>query len=327
MGIKKTVKTNSGTNTVSATGLGFVNGERITGVTSTTAANDASSRAYAATKLPNLGVSAQGGKFYTTTDGITASWGFISNYQEFSANGTFTLPINANFLYIEAVGGGTGGSAGNTTTQASGAGGAGGAYTSWYIPTNIVLSNLTITLGTGGSGGATNGAAGSSGTNTTITWTGPSSTTYTLVASATAANLATSSSSFYTTAGNTGGTSQTLANSSGNAAADQVNRFQPTGGGSGAVGTGNGGDGGPVYQGGVKIRATGGSAGNAGSNATAVAGLSFGYGGGGGGASGSSAGNGGNGIYGGGGGGGAVTATTFGNGGTGGNGYVKITWW
>ena len=210
--------------------------------------------------------------------------------------------------------------------QSSGSGGQGGSYTSWYIPRNIVYSDLTVNPGAGGAGGTTDGAFGSVGAATTISWTGPNDQSYTITASSTEANMASSSSSFYTTAG-TVSIPQFLSTSSGFSGGNQENRFQPTGGGSGAVDAGTGGSGGAVYQYGTTIQASGGTAGNNGSNAEVVSGLSYGLGGGGGGATVSIAATGGNGVRGGGGGGGAVSGSLFGNGGNGGDGYVKITWW
>ena len=56
------------------------------------------------------------GKFLTTTDGTSTSWDYVSNYQEYTSVGTytFTVPTQANLLYIEATGGGGGGSTGVT---------------------------------------------------------------------------------------------------------------------------------------------------------------------------------------------------------------------
>jgi hypothetical protein len=60
------------------------------------------------------------GKFLTTIDGATSSWGYVSNYEEFTTTGeqTFTIPSYANLLYIEAVGAGGGGSVGQSNALA-----------------------------------------------------------------------------------------------------------------------------------------------------------------------------------------------------------------
>ena len=574
MGIKKTVQTSSGITTVTATGLAFVNGNRITGITSTTDDDDVASKSYADSQLPDLNLSANAGKFYTTTDGINTSWDYVSNTEEFTTPGaqSFTVPNQANLLYIEAVGAGAGGGAGATgligtssfgsdwivpntpfgmrgptayanglyvmgndsnnnygiivstdtivwtfrtsgfnektqslisvdnqfylvmdaanavyvasstdsivwtlrtaintgftprwtfnygggyfiigdnggTIQAStdcivwqlrtsgtglqmygstydgskyyltganrvstdtihwvggnfglgsgsindifygnnlyvvcswtitpgriatstdaqtwqlrtsgqegrslysisygggyyfvggeagriirstdtivweekniginqtvedikylnnavyaygtispsvfsGKGGSAGAYTSWYIPKNILGTTLTVTPGTGGTGGTTDGELGSAGSDTTISWTGPNAQTYTITASSTAANTVSSSSSFYTTAGSDGAIVQYISSSSGNDGTSQTEKFQPTGGGSGAVDSGTGGSGGSISVYGNSISAVGGydadTATLTGQNATLISGLPYGNGGGGGGSS------------------------------------------
>jgi len=215
-------------------------------------------------------------------------------------------------------------------SQASGAGGGAGSYTSWYIPKAIVSSNLTVNPGVGGTGATTDAATGSAGAGTTISWTGPGGT-YTLTASGGsgtavgAAQLASQSSSFYTTAGGSGA-SQTPIGSG--ITATQTNQFQPSGGGSGAGSTTNTGGSSTINVYGISTSASGGdNTGTNGTNAVVISGLPYGYGGGGGGASVSIAATGGNGVRGGGGGGGASIGSTFGNGGNGGDGYVKITWW
>jgi hypothetical protein len=168
----------------------------------------------------------------------------------------------------------------------SGKGGSAGAYTSWYIPRNIVYSNLTVNPGAGGTGGTTDSELGSAGSDTTISWTGPNAQTYTITASSTAANTVSSSSSFYTTAGSDGAIVQYISSSSGNDGTSQTNQFQPTGGGSGAVDSGTGGSGGSISYYGNSISASGGigadTATLTGQNATLISGLPYGGGGGGG---------------------------------------------
>jgi hypothetical protein len=272
------------------------------------------------------------GKFLTTINGTNSSWGYVSNYEEFTSTGaqTFTVPSYANLFLIEAVGAGGGGSAG-TIGANSGLGGGSASYTSWYIPKAIVSSNMSVIPGTGGSGGNSSGASGSAGAGTTITWTGPGGT-YTLTASgggaggvAGIAQLGTQSNYYYTTDGLAGASVSVGAGNNGSA---QVNQFQPSSGGSGGYISNAGGAGGTIIFYGNETFASGGNdSGTSGSNATVISGLPYGFGGGGGGAGVSIAGQGGNGIRGGGGGGGGATASNFGNGGNGGDGYVKITWW
>ena len=272
------------------------------------------------------------GKFLTTTDGTNSSWGYVSNYEQFTTTGTqtFIVPSYANLFFIEAVGAGGGGSAG-TIGANSGSGGGSASYTSWYIPKAIVSSNMTVIPGTGGSGGSSNGASGSAGAGTTITWTGPGGT-YTLITlgggagGVAGAEQVATQSNYYDTVSGLAGASVSAA--AGNNGAAQTNQFQPSSGGSGGYISNAGGAGGTITFYGNTTSASGGNnTGTLGSNATAIAGLPYGLGGGGGGAGASAAGRGGNGVRGGGGGGGGATASNFGNGGNGGNGYVKITWW
>lgn len=300
----------------------------ITGITSVTAGTDVASKQYLEIVGQIPSQSGNSGKFLTTIDGINASWDYVSNYEEFTTIGisTFVPPSQANLLLIEAIGAGSGGNAG-TTGGSGGGGGGSGSYTSWYIPREIIFSNLTINIGIGGPGGATDGASGAAGAGTTISWSG-SSGTYTVTSNGGEANgvagiaqTFTSGSFYYTTAGLSGA-------SSGTSASSQTNQYQATGGGGGASGSGNnGGSGGSINVYGITTSASGGtSSGTNGVTGVAITGLPYGYGGGGGGASVSIAATGGNGVRGGGGGGGAANSTSFGNGGNGGDGYVKITW-
>jgi hypothetical protein len=178
-------------------------------------------------------------------------------------------------------------------SQSSGRGGSSGSYTSWYIPKAIVSSNLTINPGVGGAGATTDAATGSAGAGTTVSWTGPGGT-YTITASggtgtaAGEAQLASQSSSFYTTAGLTGA-SQSLG--IGLTATAQTNQFQPTGGGSGGSSnfgdgsTAAGGSGGAISVYGISTSASGGTtSGTNGVIGIAYTGLPYGSGGGGGGA-------------------------------------------
>ena len=274
------------------------------------------------------------GEFLTTTDGVSVSWDYVSNYQEFSTTGspqTFTVPSQANILYVEAVGAGGGGSTGTTGSQLSGTGGSGGSYTSWYIPKPIVTSNITMDIGIGGAGAKTESTSGSAGAGTTISWTGPGGT-YTLVANGGGAGGVAGiaqtniTSYYYTTAGGSGGIA---ASGIGVTATAQANSFQSTGGGSGAgTPSSAGGAGGSItFYGNTIFSAGGDNTGSNGAVGIAITSLPYGFGGGGGGAGASSAGAGGNGTCGGGGGGGAAIGSTFGNGGNGGDGFVRITWW
>ena len=83
----------------------------------------------------------------------------IIAYQEFTSNGTWTKPVGISFVYVECIGGGGGGGSGrkNSTTATARPGGAGGAsakFVSRWFSASEVGETVTITVGTGGTGGA-----------------------------------------------------------------------------------------------------------------------------------------------------------------------------
>lgn len=139
----------------------------IQGITSFTQPTDVPNKAYVDLKLNQTLPSQTGnaGEFLTTTDGTTTSWDYVSNYQEFTSTGaqTFTVPNQANMLYIEAIGGGGGGSAGQTTAQAA---------VTWTFRTSGFSTNAIQSVLYANN---TYVAAGNAGTLTTstdsITWT------------------------------------------------------------------------------------------------------------------------------------------------------------
>lgn len=97
-----------------------VTNNSITGISSVISNTDVANKSYVDSTIG--GVPSQignSGKFLTTTDGTTASWDYVSNYQEFTSPTpqTFTVPNQANLLYIEAIGAGAGGNAGITTAS------------------------------------------------------------------------------------------------------------------------------------------------------------------------------------------------------------------
>lgn len=69
----------------------------------------------------------------------------VTNYQQFTTSGTFTVPAGVSVVHVLVVGGGGGGG-----TTGGGGGGAGGVV---YIPNLSVTpsSNITVTIGSGGS--------------------------------------------------------------------------------------------------------------------------------------------------------------------------------
>lgn len=134
-----------------------------------------------------------------------------------------------------------------------GSGGASGQYCSWYVPTSVINSQITITPGRGGIGATTDGGLGGPGAGTTISWIGPTGGTYRLVASGSsttspASRQQVSESSFFaTSAGLRGGIL-------GGSGQSQSTKFQATGGGSGGhylpysnLASMYGGDGGTFY--------------------------------------------------------------------------------
>ena len=92
-----------------------------------------------------------------------------SNYQVFTASGTWTKPsgLSGNeivFVQLWGAGGGGGGCA-NATSSGAGGGG-GGAYTEAKFRASDLSSTVTVTLGSGGAGGVglANGSAGGNST-------------------------------------------------------------------------------------------------------------------------------------------------------------------
>jgi hypothetical protein len=108
------------------------NSNSITGITTLTASTDVANKEYVDSKSGGSSSTpsqtGNAGEFLTTTDGVTLSWDYVSNYEEFTTTGaqTFTVPSYSNVLLIEAVGAGGGGSAG-TSGGSSGTGGGSGS--------------------------------------------------------------------------------------------------------------------------------------------------------------------------------------------------------
>lgn len=105
----------------------------------------------------------------------------IISVTEFDASGYYSVPMNAQSLYIFAVGAGGGGGGGRraaTSASAGGGGGGGGGAQIYlhYLLDDVVVpgSQLNVVIGAGGSGGAggsadnTNGNAGTAGGDTYI---------------------------------------------------------------------------------------------------------------------------------------------------------------
>jgi hypothetical protein len=111
----------------------------------------------------------------TVNTGVTpasgANWVIIASealvdYQEFTASGNWTKPAGARFVYVEAIGGGGGGGRGSI----GGAGGGGGAFNAEIFRASDVGATVTVTIGAGGAGRASNTGTnpGLDGGNTTF---------------------------------------------------------------------------------------------------------------------------------------------------------------
>jgi hypothetical protein len=200
-------------------------------------------------------------------------------YQEFTTSGTQTyyVPLSATQFYIEAIGGGGGGTTGKLTPSAfSGGGGGGGAYNSWLIRRGELGNSSTITVTTGAKG--IGGSAPTSGGNTSLTWTGNSTSgtiTYTLtslggsganglIGGGTGASAAASIlNPLYGTPGSSGAAGNTSFNLSNNNTQSQ--QFQVTGGGGGGFINNDGGYSRTYYYGNI-FTAAGGVSGADGEN-------------------------------------------------------------
>jgi len=365
--------TGSGTITLAGT-LAIANGG--TGQASQTAAFDALSPTTTKGDLivsngtDNVRLAVGTNSYVLTADSTQASgikWAAASgggggissaNIQEFTSVGTstWTKPSGAKFVYIIAYGGGGGGGSGRRRAVASvaagaygGGGGGGGGRSELWIPATELGATETVTVGTGGTGGAsktvdnTSGYVGADGTNSSVgIWIvargglfGNGGATANAFAGSGGSSVAvnyTGASLYESGTGAAGSTSTGSPASRGG-----YNAGGGAGGGgfaanvttesSGAVG----GKGGAALTSSVALTGGGGAGGAghvSGSNGSNATTYFVGADGGGGGGSGNlvAGGAGGNGGFpgGGGAGGGAGHGADSGAGGTGGNGYVRI---
>jgi hypothetical protein len=282
----------------------------------------------------------------------------IADIQTFTASGTWTKSVGAQFVLVECWGAGGGGGSGRRGAAASGrsggGGGGGGSYTYEIFAASALGATETVTIGANGTGGAsvtansTDGNPGTSGGNTTF---GTKLSAY--------GGFGGDGGDAFNGFGGEGGSTLAAGTQVGTFSAEYA--FNGAGGGRGddnadannapcafIGGAGGGGGGGAnssnaVFDGGDGGSQTGltggGGAGSAGSS-TSVSdggdGVTFGFGGGGAGGihrttlSSSASGNGGDGGIAAGGGGGGNGVNDFvnsGRGGDGGDGYCRVYTW
>lgn len=312
----------------------------------------------AASKLLGRGSASGAGDFQEITLGsglsmsgttLSASGSGSTDAQIFTTNGTWTnpSPSTARRVFVRLVGGGAGGGSGRKgaagTVRCGGGGGGTGSVVEFWMLTTELGATASVTIGAGGTGGAsvtansTSGNAGTAGGDTTFASTtakgglagSGGTTTSGAGGSANGTHVI-----GITSATPQGGASASTSGGVGSATG-ALTYWAPTGGGAGggitsANSASAGGDSGGIGQWntvGSTTVGTGGAAGVAGGAGSPGRGAGTGGGGGGGSTSGNGGAGGAGGGYGAGGGGGGAATDSVGNSGAGGDGsggYVLI---
>lgn len=102
--------------------------------------------------------------FVPLTSGVFVSVG--PKFQQFTANGTFTIPNGITQVKVTVLGAGGGGGGGTNAANTSGAGGGSGSLAYKWLSGLTPGNTLAVTIGTGGTGVA--GATGNVGTGSTV---------------------------------------------------------------------------------------------------------------------------------------------------------------
>jgi len=97
-----------------------IKSNQITGITSVSNYSDAANKIYVDVSTGITTSTDDGSRLFVYSDGSTQSWEPIGAYQEYTSSGqyTFTVPLQAKELFIEATGAGGGGASANTDDSA-----------------------------------------------------------------------------------------------------------------------------------------------------------------------------------------------------------------
>ena len=176
--------------------------------------------------------------------------------QTFNTNGTFDVPAGVTQITVEAWGGGGGGGFARSVNGAAGGGGGGGAYYKAIV--NVTPGqSIPVTIGQGGTGGATNGTGANGG----------GTTSFGAYLSANGGNPGAGVSTNSSGAGGTGGAGGIYSGGNGANGINETGVGTGGGGGGGSAGTDSNGNQGSGLIGGSAV--IGGGAGGNGARGTA----------------------------------------------------------